>query len=40
MTSFKYGYGAAISVVMVAITLVPALMYINRVIRQHSELVN
>ena len=40
MTNFKYGYGAAISVVMVAITLVPALMYINRVIHQHSELVN
>lgn len=40
MTNFKYGYGAAISVVMVTITLIPALMYISRVIRQHSELVN
>jgi ABC-type sugar transport system permease subunit len=39
MTNFKYGYGAAISVVMVLVTLVPALMYINRVIHQQSELV-
>ncbi len=39
MINFKYGYGAAISVVMVLVTLVPALMYISRVIRQQNDLV-
>ncbi len=39
MTNFKYGYGAAISVVMVIITLIPALMYINRVVRHQNDLI-
>jgi multiple sugar transport system permease protein len=39
MTNFKYGYGAAISVVMMIVTLIPALMYISRVIRQQNDFV-
>lgn len=33
MTNFKYGYGASISVVMMMVTLVPAILYIRHTVK-------
>lgn len=37
MTNFKYGYGAAISVVMMLVTLVPAILYICHTVKNEPE---
>lgn len=39
MTNFKYGYGASISVIMMLVTLVPAILYVTRVVRQQDAAV-
>ena len=39
MIKFKYGYGAAISVIMVLVTAVPAALYISRIIRHQDDFV-
>jgi ABC-type sugar transport system permease subunit len=37
MNNFRYGYGASISVVMVAIVIVPTIIYIRKVAREESR---
>ena len=37
MTNFKYGYGAAISVVMMMVTMVPAVIYIRHAIKNEPK---
>lgn len=37
MVNFKYGYGAAISVVMMMVTLIPAMLYIRHTVRHESS---
>ena len=37
MTNFKYGYGAAISVIMMTVTMIPAIIYIRHAIKNEPS---
>lgn len=39
MINYKYGYGAAVSVIMMLVTLIPAILYIRHTVRHENSVL-
>lgn len=39
MINYKYGYGAAVSVIMMLVTLIPAILYIRHTVRHENPVL-